>query len=206
MSRTTHNKQRYLLMDSKNMPIAKGILECPVDAPSWQIRVLENKAEELMDHETLKLMSLEPDAPNLMAKIIRRRNDIVLLEKLGPLGLDGRKDLRLPTRFTTFIYPVSGGWPGRRVVLSKDLSCGGIAFYCREPLEVGECLEVVIPITSQPLILHGKILRCRESDNVNGAPLYAVQFSDMCDDERSMVREAVFNVQLHRRTSVPQSQ
>lgn len=204
MSRTSHNKQRYLLMDSKNMPIAKGILECPVDAPSWQIRVLDNKAEDLMDHETLKLMSLDPDSPNLMAKIIRRRNDIVILEKFGPLGLDGRRDLRMPTRFNTFIYPVSGSWPGRRVVISKDLSCSGIAFYCREELDPGEQLEVVIPITSQPLILHGKILQRRDRDSLNGAPLYAVQFYDMCDDERSMVREAVFNVQLQRRTSVPQ--
>ena len=58
-------------------------------------------------------------------------------------------------------------------------------------------MEVVIPVTSQPLVLRMKILRQRSSSRKE--PLYAAQFVDLLREEESMVREAVFSIQLQKK-------
>ena len=58
-------------------------------------------------------------------------------------------------------------------------------------------MEVVIPVTSQPLVLRMKILRRRSSSRKE--PLYAAQFVDLLREEESMVREAVFSIQLQKK-------
>ena len=54
--------------------------------------------------------------------------------------------------------------------------------------------EVVIPVTAQPLVLRLKVLRRLPSDEP--IPLYASQFMGLLREEESMVREAVFSIQL----------
>ena len=61
-------------------------------------------------------------------------------------------------------------------------------------LEAGEKLEMVIPVTEEPVILRCEVLRRKELRN--DKLLYAVKFVDMCEDEEVMVRKAVFNIQL----------
>ena len=53
---------------------------------------------------------------------------------------------------------------------------------------------MVIPVTSQPLLLDMKILRCRSrpEDDL----LYAAEFLSLLREEENMVREAVFGLQL----------
>lgn len=190
-------KNLFLLLDSRNSPLARCKLESPPDAPALQIRVLDDKVASVMDHEDVQLVSLESDGPVLLGRILRRRNDIIVLEKLQSLGVEIRQNLRMPARLTTFIYPITGSWRGRRKVETNDLSCGGLSFFCEEPLENEEQLEIIIPITAEPVILRCCILRQRPSGRES--PLYAAQFVDLCDDEEVMVREAVFNVQLQNR-------
>ena len=78
---------------------------------------------------------------------------------------------------------------------SIDLSCGGIAFRSMCLLSVGDVFEVVVPITSEgPLLLNTQLLRVHLEP---GSPnFYACKFIDMIDDEESMLREAVFAVQV----------
>ncbi len=190
-------KDLFLLLDSRNSPLARCRLESPPDSPALQIRVLDNKVSDVMNHEDIQLVSLESNGPALLGRILRRRNDVIVLEKLQSLGLEVRQNLRMPARLTTFIHPITGVWHGRRKVETNDLSCGGLSFFCEEPLENEEQLEIIIPITAQPLILRCRILRQRPSGRET--PLYAAQFIDLCDDEEVMVREAVFNVQLQNR-------
>lgn len=186
----------YLLLDSSNFPLAHGRLENDPDCDELRIRVLDGKVAVVLEHELLQLVGMSPDTPPLLGRIMSESGGVVILKKQQVLGEDVRQNLRIPVRFDTFIYPVGCAWRGRRKVESHDLSCGGIAFFCDESLIKGEHVEVVIPITPQPLILCCQVLRERPS--VRGTPLYAAKFIDMCNDEEAMIREAVFSVQLEQ--------
>ena len=74
-----------------------------------------------------------------------------------------------------------------------------MAFYCAQPLETGEIAELVVTVTSQPLVLRVKILRRLPS--AEPIPLYAARFVDLVREEESMVREAVFSIQLRSPSS-----
>lgn len=187
----------YLLLDSVNNPLARGQLEGPSNGQILQMLVLDNDVEKVACHEVIVLMSMGTNEPPLQCRIVRQRGDRVALEKIASLDPDLRRNLRVPIKFDTFIYPVTGRWRGRRPVRSIDLSCGGVAFYGDDGLEVDEKLELVIPVTENPVILRCQILRKQELRN--GKLLYAVKFVDMCEDEEVTVREAVFSIQLENR-------
>lgn len=187
----------YLLLDSVNNPLARGKLEGPQNGEIFQMLVLDNDVEKVARHEVIVLMSMSGSEPPLQCRIVRQRGDRVALEKIASLDPDLRRNLRVPIKFDTFIYPITGRWRGRRAVQSIDLSCGGVAFYGDDGLEAGERLEMVIPVTEEPVILRCEILRRQELRN--DKLLYAVKFVDMCEDEEVTVREAVFSIQLENR-------
>lgn len=187
----------YLLLDSAGVPLAQGRLERSGNGSNWQIRVLDDKIDKVLEHKDLKLMSITDSDPSYEGRVTRSRNDMIQIE-VHKITLDSknlRQNLRVPVGFKSYIYPVTGSWKGRREIESKDLSCGGIAFFSGDSLEVGERLEVVIPVTSQPLILQCELLR-RQSAGREDAVLYAGKFVEHCDDEEMLVREAVFALQL----------
>ena len=189
----------YLLMDSKGMAIARGRVQGKTDGPFWQIQVEDGKIDKVLEHKKLKLMSIVDTGPSYEGVIVRSRNDMIQLEvtKLTPAAGDMRKNLRVIVQFNSFIYPVSGAWRGRRIVQSNDLSCGGIAFFTDHSLQIGEQLEVVIPVTSQPLVVRCELLRMRPTERAD--ILYAAKFVGLCNDEETLLREAVFNLQLRGR-------
>ena len=192
----------YALLDSRNAVLAQGRLENPPDAPDWQVRVPEDKISAVMEHEEIQLVPIDGDGDALLGRVRRNRNDLIVLQKLHSLGSEMRQNLRMPTHFQSFIYPVSGGWKGRRQAEANDLSCGGVAFFCAPQRGGGGVgvgvVELVVPITSEPLILKCQVLRRRPSDREDEV-LYAAKFVEMCDDEEMIVREAVFSVQVRSR-------
>lgn len=189
----------YLLLDSRNNPIARGRVQGKTDGPYWQIQVEDGKIDEILEHKRLRMLSIMDTGPSYEGVIVRSRNDMIQLEvtKLTPDTGDMRKNLRVVVRFKSFIYPVSGVWRGRRAIESNDLSAGGIAFFTDHSLQVGENLEVVIPVTSQPLVVRCELLRIRPTER--SSILYAAKFIDLCNDEETLLREAVFNLQLRGR-------
>lgn len=187
----------YLLLDSLNNPLARGQMEGPSNGQILQMLVLDDDVEKVASHEVIVLMSMGTNEPPLQCRIVRQRGDRVALEKIASLDPELRRNLRVPIKFDTFIYPVTGRWRGRREAQAIDLSCGGLAFYADDGLEVGEKLEMVIPVTEQPVILRCQILRKQELRNWK--MLYAVKFVDLCEDEEVTVREAVFSIQLENR-------
>ncbi len=187
----------YLLLDSVNNPLARGKLEGPQNGEIFQMLVLDNDVEKVARHEVIVLMSMSGSEPPLQCRIVRQRGDRVALEKIASLDPDLRRNLRVPIKFDTFIYPITGRWRGRRAVQSIDLSCGGVAFYGDGGLETGEKLEMVIPVTEEPVVLRCQILRRQELRN--DKMLYAIKFLEMCEDEEVTVREAVFSIQLENR-------
>ena len=193
----------YLMLDSKDNPIARGRVQGKTDGPYWQIQVEDGKIDEILEHKKLKLLSIMDTGPSYEGIIVRSRHDMIQLEvtKLAPDTGDMRKNLRVVVHFKSFIYPLSGMWTGRREVESNDLSAGGIAFFTDYSLQVGERLEVVIPVTSQPLVLQCELLRMRPTERKS--ILYAAKFIDLCNDEETQLRESVFNLQLRGRPKRP---
>lgn len=190
-------ENNYIILDSRDAPVAKGILENPRDPSPMQILILDGQISDVMRHESVRLVPLS-GGPAVLGRIIRSRGDRVIVEKVQVMDSELRQNLRVPVDFRTFIYPITGTWKGRREVEANDLSCGGIAFYSVKELKERERMEIVVPITSQPLILRCEILRRRPSDRED-AGLYAAKFYDLCRDEDTMVCEAVFGVQLRGR-------
>ena len=192
----------YLLLDSRGTALAQARPQGPAAAGSnlWQLTVLDGKIDLVLKHKKFRLMAITDSSPSYEGTLVRSRNDIIQLEvrKSATNGTDMRKNLRVPVSVDSFIYPLTGGWPGRRSVRTNDLSCGGVAFFTDHSLRAGERFEIVVPVTSQPLVAAGEILRIRPSGD-SGHILYAAKFIGLCDDEETLLREAVFNLQLSGR-------
>ena len=196
-------QQLYLLLDSRGTALAQARPQGPaaVGGNLWQLEVLGDKIDLVLKHKKFKLMSIEDSSPSYEGTLVRSRNDIIQLEvrKSATNGNNMRKNLRVPVSVDSFIYPLTGGWLGRRVVRTNDLSCGGVAFFTNYSLRAGERFEIVVPVTSQPLVVAGDILRVRPSGD-GGHILYAARFTNLCNDEETLLRESVFNLQLSGRS------
>lgn len=191
-------RYRYMIADEQNEPLSRAVLESPPSSPVWSLTVLDGGQRQVLEHSTIHLISMTAQAPDMTGRILSFEEDgSIEVEPLDLLGASMRQNLRVPVRFESFLYPVSGAWRGRVPVVCHDLSCGGVAFYCDYPLAVGEIAELVVPITAQPLLLYAQILRRRPSNA--SAPLYSAKFIDLIHDEEVLVREAVFSQQIANR-------
>lgn len=194
---TRQEDHLYLLLDSAGAPLARGKLESPLSGQTLQIHVLDGKEDDVSSHDVIQLVGMGSGDLAMQCQLVRQRGERILLDKVAMLDSEFRRNLRVPVRFKTFIFPIDGPWKGRRDVQSVDLSCGGIAFYGEVGLKNRERIEIVIPITAEPLILCCEILR--QQPLRNDRAFYAAKFVNMCDDEETIVREAVFRVQLQSR-------
>ena len=191
-------ERTYMILDSQNNPIAPGQMVSPPGDEMLQVLVLENKIDDVARHEIIHLIAMGSDDASLQCQVLRERGDKVILKRIAALDPEVRRNLRVPVKFDSYIYPLpTSSWSGRAAVQSLDLSCGGIAFYSDHPLELHEQMEIVITPTEEPLILHCEILRRQELQNDRF--MYATKFVDMCEDEEVVVREAVFSLQLQSR-------
>ena len=192
-------ENQYLVLDSRGDPLARATLEGRPDGPNLQFEILDGDTGAVMAHEQLQFIPIADGKPALLGRVQRCRGERVTVEKLQRLDSELRQNLRMPISFQTLVYPISGSWKGRRWVESNDLSCGGIAFFTNDPFKLRERFEMVIPITTQPVILRCEVLRQRPCAQ-EGRDMYAAKFVEMCHDEEMLVREAVFNVQLSTRS------
>lgn len=188
----------YLILDTQNKALANGELASPPGTSPMRLNILGNKVDDVMAHQVITLFSASSEEVPIQCRILRQRGDTVLVEKIATLDPEVRRNLRVPVKFDTFLYPLpESSWTGRRSAQSIDLSCGGIAFYADCSLEPHERLEIVVTPTEEPVILHCEVLKKQELQN--GRFMYATKFVDMCEDEEVVVREAVFSLQLQNR-------
>lgn len=129
---------QYLILDSRGNAVAHGVSQQDPAQKTWCLLVKDGDIDRVMSHTYVSLVGSAENVPGLEGRIVRRDGNRVYLEPIRPLGEDVRKNLRIPVRFVSYLYPVSGRWKGRVPIISKDLSCGGLAFYCPRPLEVDE--------------------------------------------------------------------
>lgn len=187
----------YMLLDSGNNPLAQGRLENAPSDPSLRVEVLDGKADEVAAHETIHMVAMRNVDQSFQCQVLRQRGDKVVLKVVSRLDQNVRRNLRVPVRFDSFLYPLTGRWRGRRAVQTVDLSSGGVAFRGAPGLEMNEEMEVIVPAMEGPLILRCEILRIQDLED--GNVFYATKFVDLCEDEEVAVREAVFFMQLENR-------
>ena len=184
----------YLLLDSKGTPLANAVLESPNNSEVLQIRVLNDKVEEVAAHRELQLIGIDDSTPNRVGVIIRQRDDQLVIQPTAALDANARENLRILTNFSSVMYPVTGRWKGQKAVRGKDLSCGGVAFYTTVPLEYREIVELVLPVTDSPLVVKAQVIRTLKEEG--SVPLYAAKFVDLIHDEEALIRKAVFSIQI----------
>lgn len=194
-------KNVCVLLDSSNSRVlARGSSDNPPEGRNIQLTVFEGDITEVVNAESLQIVPADEDLHPKLGHVIQRKGDLVVLEVLRELvGNEVRENLRMPVDFDTFLYP-TGGQEGRWTARGNDLSCGGISFYSTATLVPGQLVEVVVPITrTAPLLLTCQILRVRPEE---GETFYAAKFIDILNEQESMIREAVFTVQLltHQRS------
>ena len=181
----------YSLMDSNSRLLARGTHH-DFESQYLFFTLIEG---DLMDIEQAKIVQVVPQdssRPPQMTRYAGFRNGIVALEPMRQAGAAIRKNFRVPVAFDSFVYPASGP---RSAMRSVDLSCGGIAFHTPRAFAPGEVFEVVVPLVSEePLLLHAEALRARSDPGVGN--FYACKFVDLIDDEESLLREAVFAIQI----------
>lgn len=193
-------EDRFLILDRKGKAVAHGTGRRIPGGQEWSLSVEDGCVEEVMKHSVLHLVCSSDAVPALEGRVVSRQGNCVLLQPVRRLEKSVWDHLRIPVAFHSYIYPRSGKWRGRESVVSRDLSCGGVAFDCPRQLEVGEIVEMVIPIPTHPLILCVKILRQIPREGMS--PGYAGCFLDMVHEQESMVREWLFTIQFHDHRTV----
>lgn len=188
----------YLLMDQSSVMLAQSVLQDPENDHNLQMKITQGLADDVVRAEVVQAVPLDMGLPVYLGRVIFRRGNLVVLEPLQKLGREVRRNLRVPVAFTTYIYPPGGG---RAAVLSENISCGGISFQSTYPLQKGDQCEIVIPITREPLILDCRVLRVKAGQG--DVKFYAAEFSDVINDQETLLRAAVFGVQLNSKALNP---
>ena len=184
----------YLILDSEGNALAQANLESPPGSEVVQMRLLEEPDMDFTQVGEVQLISLDVKATSKKGTVTMQRGDRLVIRPSAVLGAEARENLRILTDFHSFIYPITGYWRGQRAIVGKDLSCGGVAFHSERKLEVGEVVQLVLPVTDAPLLLRTRILRQLPSEDP--MPLYAGRFVDLCLDEEMIIRKAVFSIQV----------
>lgn len=181
----------YLLMDSNSRLLARGSHH-EFESQYLFFTLLEGEVLDIEQASIIQVVPQDNSKPPQMTRYAGFRNDIVALEPMRDAGAAIRKNFRVPVSFSSFVYPASGP---RSELRSVDLSCGGIAFHSPHVLAPKEVFEVVVPLVSEePLLLRAEALRGRAAPGAGN--FYACRFVDLIDDEETLLREAVFAIQI----------
>ena len=184
----------YLLLNDEDVPFGRGVLTTAPDGEDMCVKVIDGEFDEIGENKLITLVGTMQTMPTLQGAVIKVSHNAMWLRRVESKE-DVREVLRVDVSFDSLIYPITGQWTGRRKVEFVDLSCGGVAFFCDEPMARGERVEVVIPVTPQPLLMRCRILRSWER---GGRTCYAARFVEMCHDEEKLICEAVFGIQLEQ--------
>ncbi len=190
--------QRYLISDYDHNPIAQATLLNTHRSNPLVLSVSETVFDKVLTYKDVCLISVDDD--NAFAGRILGRSLTgscrIEVEPLERLGREARQNLRVPISFESLMYPVTGKWHGQHRFISRDLSCGGLAMASPIQLTVGEELELVLPVTSDPLLIHAKVLRPLPIKVPEAAAVYATKFINLTYDEEALISQAVYSIQL----------
>ena len=189
--------EKCLILTSRGEPIAEGEME-QMGSGRLKVAMPSGEAELVAEHEIVQVVGMGDEGTAWQCMLVDQCEQEVVLCVLMKLDASLRKNIRVATKFDSFLYPVSGTWTGRKEFTSVDISCGGLAFYSTSGLVEGERVEVVIPVTSSPLLMQMEILSSQ--DLKSDRAFCKAKFVDVHHDQECMMREAVFSIQLENHT------
>ena len=191
----------YLILDNQGSPLAQATLESPPGAEVAQMRLVQEMDMDFTLMGELQFIGLDDSLVSKRGTVTIQRGDRLAVRTGAILSAEARQNLRIKTDFESVMYPVTGNWKGQRPIRGHDLSCGGVAFHSERELQPREIVQIVLPVTDEPMVLKTRILRPIPTDEP--VPLYASQFVDLILDEEIMIRKAVFSIQVgHPRPAV----
>lgn len=93
-------------------------------------------------------------------------------------------------------------------VLVHDISGAGLRMSSAHPFAVGMRVEIVVVLAAFPLQLAGTLGTVIRQDDLEGTPLWAVEFTDIRESEREKIIQFVFqeerqSLRAHRQTEAP---
>ena len=181
----------YSLLDSNARLLARGTHH-EFESQYLFFTLFEGDLLKVEQANIIQVVPQDKSLPPQMTRFAGCRNGIVALEPMRQAGAAIRKNFRVPVKFDSYVYPASGP---RATMRSVDLSCGGIAFHSPHVFAPKEVFEVVVPLVSEePLLLRAEALRARADPGKGN--FYACSFVDLIDDEETLLREAVFAIQI----------
>ena len=187
----------YLILNKEGQALAQAVLESPRITEVMQLRLMDEETDiNFLEIGEVQCIGLDNSSVSIRGVVTMQRGERLVIKPGATLGAEARENLRIQTNFESVMYPVTGYWKGQRRIKGLDLSCGGIAFFAAEPLQNGEIVEIVLPVTDSPLLLHTRILR--ELPSKEKMPLFAARFVDLCLDEEFLIRKAVFSIQVSK--------
>ena len=196
MNRRGAENEKFVFLDDNHQTLASAVLL----GQQGQIKSFRLIYAPNCDLQALSSFNvLSVNSSEFMAwrgRIQQIRGDV--LDFIAEERIDSRlrRHLRIPMAFRTYIYPLHGH-STRLPIISKDISCGGIALYCVTPLKTGAKYEIALPCTEPPIIVQLEILRVLSKEK----NLYACQFIDLLPQEEAMVQESIFEYDLHHHTA-----
>lgn len=196
---TVNMKNRYLILNTEGVPVGHCTCRDVPEAEVWRLEVDHADVPKLRELSRIRLVGSSECCVAVEGEILAWRDNMASVRMIKKLGAEMRQNLRIPVRFESFLYSEGQVPPGRLPIFSFDLSCGGLSFFCAKDLPRGLRAQVVIPVTSQPLLVELEVIRRLSDQGV--VPLYAAKFVDLLHEEESMIREAVFGLQFHHASS-----
>lgn len=183
---------KFIFLDNNNnTPLASAVLL----EQKGTNRVFELASPPPCDLSTLSSVDVfslnSPDFIAWRGHVTRQKDDEVFFCVDEHIDSNLRRHLRIPMPFRAYLFPASGELK-RIPVISKDISCGGIAFFSQVSLPVGAKYEIVLPFTERPIIVHIRVLRALAPER----GLYACEFIDLLPQEEAMIQERIFEYDL----------
>ena len=120
-------------------------------------------------------------------------NGKIVLENVRNIGPILHRDVRVAYFSDSSISYETEDGEYKIDIQIKDISSGGMCFYCSLDLDMNIIYESVIEWVSTPIVVKLKLLR-KEIDD-NGKTSYGCKFLDLYPDEESLLRAGVYYIQ-----------
>ncbi len=196
MNQNIAESEKFVFLDDNHQTLASAVL-LGQQGQSKTFRLIYTPACDLKSFASINVLSVNSTA--FMAwrgRIERIRDDKVDFIAEEQIDSHLRRHLRIPMAFRTYLYPLKSH-ATRLPIISKDISCGGIALYCVTPLTPGTKFEIALPCTEPPIIVKLEVLRTLSAQK----NLYSCQFYDLLPQEEAMIQESIFDYDLHHHSA-----
>lgn len=196
MNRKGPEEEKFVFLDDNHQTLAGAVLL----GQQGQIKTFQLTYAPNCDLQSLTSFNvMSVNSTEFMAwhgRVQQIRGD--KLDFIAEERIDSRlrRQLRIAMAFRTYLYPMHGN-SARLPVISKDISCGGIALHCVTPLKNGAKYQIALPCTEPPIIVRLEVIRTISKEK----NLYACQFMDILPQEEAMIQESIFDYDLHHHSA-----